>query len=52
MCAWYEDRVVGAGLRHHEPLWGEAPVTLLREVIDRGHIAHLVSIDTARLPAS
>lgn len=50
--AWYEERVVAAGLRHHEPLWGAAPATLLREVIERGHSAHLVSIDTTRLPAS
>jgi uncharacterized protein (TIGR00290 family) len=50
--AWYEDRVVAHGLHHREPLWGEAPVALLREVIERGYSAYLVSIDTARLPGS
>jgi uncharacterized protein (TIGR00290 family) len=49
---WYEARVVAHGLRHLEPLWGEAPAALLREVIERGYIAHLVSIDTTRLPGS
>ena len=50
--AWYEERVVGHGLRHHEPLWGGAPLALLEEVIARGYSAHLVSVDTTRLPTS
>lgn len=50
--AWYEMRVLAHGLRHHEPLWGEPPAVLLREVIDRGYVARLVSVDTARLPGS
>ncbi|MGH2387784.1 MAG: hypothetical protein ACRDIE_06225 [Chloroflexota bacterium] len=50
--AWYEERVVAHGLRHHEPLWGDAPSALLEEFIDRGYSARLVSIDTMRLPAA
>lgn len=50
--AWYEARVVAAGLRHHEPLWGEDPTTVLHESIERGYSARLVSIDTTRLPGS
>ena len=50
--AWYEARVVAHGLRHHEPLWGGAPLALLEEVIARGYRAHLVSVDTTRLPPS
>jgi uncharacterized protein (TIGR00290 family) len=48
--AWYEERVVGAGLRHHEPLWGERPVDLLAEVVARGFDARLVCVELARLP--
>ena len=29
--AWYEDRVIAAGLEHVEPLWGDAPAQLLDE---------------------
>lgn len=50
--AWYEERVVAHGLAHHEPLWGDAPAALLSEVIIRGYRAHLVSVDTTRLPGS
>jgi len=50
--AWYEARVVDHGLRHHEPLWGGAPQALLEEFIACGYSAHLVCVDTTRLPAS
>ncbi|MGH2346329.1 MAG: adenosine nucleotide hydrolase [Chloroflexota bacterium] len=50
--AWYEERVVAHGLSHHEPLWGEPPAVLLDEVITRGYVARLVSVDTTRLPGS
>ena len=48
--AWYEERVTGLGLRHVEPLWGEPGLQLAREVIDRGYIARVVSVDLARTP--
>jgi uncharacterized protein (TIGR00290 family) len=48
--AWYEERTVGRGFRHVEPLWGEQPADLVREVIDRGYEATLVSVDLARAP--
>jgi uncharacterized protein (TIGR00290 family) len=34
--AWYERRVRAAGLEHREPLWGEQPLALFREVVGRG----------------
>ncbi|MDX1429143.1 MAG: diphthine--ammonia ligase [Rhodothermales bacterium] len=43
--AWYEDRVRNSGLDHIEPLWGEEPATLAREVVARGFRAVLVSGD-------
>lgn len=49
--AWYEDRVTARGFRHIEPLWGERPVDLVRETVDRGYEATLVSIDLARTPS-
>lgn len=50
--AWYEERVRGLGLEHVEPLWGDTPVILVREVIQRGYVATLTSIDLARSPES
>jgi uncharacterized protein (TIGR00290 family) len=44
--AWYEERTTQAGLRHHEPLWGEEPGQLVREGIARGYLATLTCIDT------
>jgi diphthine-ammonia ligase len=46
--AWYEERTTGHGLHHLEPLWGEAPATLVHEVIERGYHAILTSIELAR----
>jgi uncharacterized protein (TIGR00290 family) len=48
--AWYEKRVTARGLEHVEPLSGEPPVTLVREVVDRGYRPRLVSVDLARTP--
>jgi len=46
--AWYEERVRAAGLEHIEPLWGEEPAALVREVLDRGYRAILTCIEEAR----
>ena len=46
--AWYEDRVLAAGLDHVEPLWGDPPIELLHEVVERGYRALLVSVDLAQ----
>jgi uncharacterized protein (TIGR00290 family) len=43
--AWYEDRVRAAGLDHIEPLWGDPPIELVHEVVERGYRALLVSVD-------
>jgi uncharacterized protein (TIGR00290 family) len=42
---WYEDRVLAAGLDHVEPLWGDAPIELVHEVVERGYRAVIVSVD-------
>jgi diphthine-ammonia ligase len=46
--AWYEERTTAAGLTHLEPLWGDAPGTLVRECIARGYRATITSIELAR----
>lgn len=46
--AWYEERVRAAGLEHVEPLWGEAPGRLAREVLARGYTAVLTCIEEAK----
>ncbi len=43
--AWFECRVTAAGLEHVEPLWGDPPAEILREVIERGFRAVVVSVD-------
>jgi uncharacterized protein (TIGR00290 family) len=48
--AWYEERVTARGFQHVEPLWQERGADLVREVIERGYVAHLVSVDLARTP--
>ena len=45
--AWYEERVREAGLEHVEPLWGEPPGELVREVIERGYMATLTCVEEA-----
>lgn len=49
--AWYEERTVGRGFQHVEPLWGDSGIDLAREVVDRGYVPRMVSIDLARTPA-
>ncbi|MBI3982810.1 MAG: ATP-binding protein, partial [Gemmatimonadetes bacterium] len=46
--AWYEERVRGAGLEHIEPLWGEPPIELVYEVVERGYRALIVGVDIHR----
>ena len=50
--AWYEARVVAAGLRHVEPLWAEEPAQLVREFVETGGRAVITCVDCARLDAS
>jgi len=42
--AWYEQRTTAQGFQHIEPLWGCSPSSLLREFVDRGHQARIVSV--------
>ncbi|HEX9414974.1 MAG TPA: hypothetical protein VF916_15835, partial [Ktedonobacterales bacterium] len=46
--AWYEERVRAAGLEHVEPIWGEPPGQLAREVLVRGYTAILTCIEEAK----
>ena len=48
--AWRETHMAGIGLTSHFPLWGRDTSTLAREMIAGGIVAHLVSIDTERVP--
>jgi uncharacterized protein (TIGR00290 family) len=50
--AWYEERTTARGLAHVEPLWGESPPTLVRELLARGYRARITSIDMARAPTA
>jgi uncharacterized protein (TIGR00290 family) len=43
--AWYEQRVVAAGLEHVEPLWGGPAVEVAWEVVERGFRALVVSVN-------
>lgn len=47
--AWYEVRVHAAGLEHVEPLWGEAPLALVREYTARGGRAVITCCELAKL---
>lgn len=49
---WYEERTRAAGLEHVEPLWGEAPATLLAEFVAIGGRAVITCVETARLDVS
>jgi uncharacterized protein (TIGR00290 family) len=46
--AWYEERTTRAGLDHREPLWGDRPHDLVREVVERGYEPVMTSVDTKR----
>jgi uncharacterized protein (TIGR00290 family) len=50
--AWYEERVIAAGLEHVEPLWGDDPAAVTRETIARGYRTRIVSVDLAAAPRS
>jgi uncharacterized protein (TIGR00290 family) len=50
--AWYEERVVAAGLEHVEPLWGDDPLSLVEEFVAGGGRAVLTCVDTERLDAT
>ena len=43
--AWYEERITGVGLAHVEPLWGERPPELARELLGLGYRPTIVSVD-------
>lgn len=47
--AWYEERVVGAGLEHVEPLWGDASSDLLVEYVKAGGRAVVTCVDMKAL---
>lgn len=48
--AWYEERTGAMGFEHVEPLWGDTGINLVREFVDRGYQARLVSVELARTP--
>lgn len=50
--AWYEERVIAAGLLHIEPLWGEPPRLLLDEFVLSGGRAVVTCVDLAKLDES
>ena len=50
--AWYEERVVAAGLEHVEPIWGEPPAQLVREFVEAGGRAVVTCVDLSRLDPS
>lgn len=47
--AWYEERVHAAGLEHVEPLWGDAPLALVREYTARGGRAVITCCELRKL---
>jgi diphthine-ammonia ligase len=48
--AWYEERTLARGFEHVEPLWGGRGEVLTQEVIGRGYVPRVVSVDLARAP--
>ena len=50
--AWYEERVVAAGLEHVEPIWGFPPSELLAEFVGSGGRAVITCVDLERLDAA
>ena len=50
--AWYEDRVIAAGLKHVELIWGEAPQSLLDEFVASGGRAVVTCVELAKLDES
>jgi diphthine-ammonia ligase len=50
--AWYEKRVVAAGLEHVEPIWGEPPPALLADFVSSGGRAVITCVELAKLDQS
>jgi uncharacterized protein (TIGR00290 family) len=50
--AWYEERVIAAGLLHVEPLWGDPPRLLLDEFVLSGGRAVVICVEVAKLDES
>src|SRR5450759_358440 len=50
--AWYEERVIAAGLKHVEPIWGEAPQLLLDEFVLLGGSADITCVELTKLDES
>jgi uncharacterized protein (TIGR00290 family) len=50
--AWYEERVIAAGLLHVEPLWGDPPRLLLDEFGLSGGRAVVICVEVAKLDES
>jgi uncharacterized protein (TIGR00290 family) len=50
--AWYEERVIAAGLKHVEPIWGEAHQLLLDEFVLLGGRAVITCVELAKLDES
>lgn len=46
---WCADACVAAGIRLYHPLWQESREALVKECIREGFIAHITTLDTARL---
>lgn len=46
--AWYEERTSAKGFEHVEPLWSAPPEKLVREFVQRGYRALVVSVDLQR----
>ena len=50
--AWYEERVIAAGLNHVEPIWGEPAHLLLEEFVSSGGRAVITCVELAKLDES
>jgi uncharacterized protein (TIGR00290 family) len=50
--AWYEERVLAAGLAHVEPIWGEPPAALVAEFVGGGSRAVITCCEVPKLDES
>jgi uncharacterized protein (TIGR00290 family) len=50
--AWYEERVVAAGLTHIEPIWGDPSESLVDELVTSGHRAVITCCEEGKLDRS
>jgi len=50
--AWYEERVLAAGLAHVEPIWGEPPAALVAEFVASGSRAVITCCELPKLDES